>query len=177
MKVSLLIVVMVFFSCKENKNNKYSIKDIEIKNELYNKIIDYQSKNPIPIQKEQTKNPQPTFRSSLIFVYEVKFLKEESDVIMSITLHPNGISNYYSSEKIKSEVNGMYKDSFLKATYIHDPYKLGNFFVNKYLNHPNEIDKYYYKNNTIIDSMYDIYLYKIKNGKLNFYKILKGNNR
>ena len=173
MRASLFMLIVFFISCKDNKNFENSVKNTEINQELYSKLVDYQTKNPIPAKPKNNKS----VLYSLIYIYEVKFIKEKEDTIVSITLNLGGINNYYNKNNIKSEVLGIYKDNYLKETYIIDPYKLGSQFINKYLNNVNEINKYYYQKDTIIDAMYDIYLYKIKNGKLEFYKILKGNRR
>lgn len=176
MKPSLMILFLLFISCNDSKTTTTSIKDIDISSELYNKILDYQDKHPIPKIGEYDKTKPPPVETSFIYIYEAKFEKENNETLLGITLYPTGISNYYDQQNINVIINGIYKDDKLKATYINDPYKLGKGFVKQYLR-SQDIQKFYYRRDIIMDAMYDINLYKVKNGKLIFYKVLKGNVR
>lgn len=177
MKSSIIILFLLLISCNDNKKNTTSIENIEIRSELYNKILEYQTKYPIPKPIDYDKSKPPPVETSFIYVYEAKFTQENNETVLGITLYPIGINDYYNSKNLKVQVNGIYKDDILKPTYINDPYKLGTGFVKQYLTNNQEIDKFYYHRDIIMDAMYDIYLYKIKDGKLIFYKVLKGNVR
>ena len=176
MKLHIFILLLLFTSCKDSETNISSIKNIGLSNELYSKLLKYQTEYPIPPPIKYDERKPPPVETSFIYVYEAKFTQENNETILGITLYPIGINDYYDSKKIKVQVNGIYKDDNLKPTYVNDPFMLGKNFVTQYLK-SKEIQKFYYDRDIIMDAMYDIYLYKVKNGKLEFYKILKGNVR
>jgi hypothetical protein len=175
MKPIVIILFFLFISCNDSKKNTTAIKNIDISSKLYNKIFEYQDKHPIPKVGEYDKAKPPLVETSFIYIYEAKFQKENNETLLSITLYPTGISTYYDKKNIDVKINGIYKDNLLKPTYINDPFKLGTNFVKQYLNNNQDIEKFLYERDIIIDAMYDIDLYKIKDDKLIFYKVLKGN--
>ena len=176
MKSSIIILFLLFLSCNTSRRNTTSIKDIQVSSELYNKILEYQAKHPIPKPIIYDKSKPPPVETSYIYVYEAKFNQENNEIILGITLYLTGINNYYDSKNIEVKVNGIYKDDDLEPTYVNDPYKLAKGFVKQYLNNK-DMQNFYYHRDITMDAMYDIDLYKVKDGKLIFYKVLKGNRR
>jgi len=174
MKSSIIILFLLLISCKDDKTSTTSIKDVELSSELYSKVLEYQTKHPIPKPINYDKSKPPPVETSFIYIYEAKFTQENDEIILGITLYPIGINDYYDSKNIKVQVNGIYKDDNLKPTYVNDPHKLGRGFVKQYLN-SQDVQKFYYHRDIIMDAMYDIILYKVQDGKLIFYKVLKGN--
>lgn len=174
MKSFILIFFLLLISCKDDKTSTKLIKDIEFSSELYSKVLEYQTKHPIPKPLKYDKSKPPPVETSFIYVYEAKFTKENNEIVLGITLYPIGINDYYDSNNIKVQINGIYKDYNLKPTYVNDPYRLGKDFVKQYLNNQ-DIQNFYYHRDIIMDAMYDINLYKLQEGKLIFYKVLKGN--
>lgn len=175
MKPTIIILFFLFISCIDSKKNSTSIKDVEINLELYNKIFEYQDKHPIPKVAVFDKTKPPPVETSFIYIYEAKFLKENNETFLSITLYPTGTSTYYDKKNIDVKINGIYKDKLLKPTYINDPFKLGRNFIKKYLSDNQDVEKFHYEHDIIVDAMYDVDLYKVKDDKLIFWKVLKGN--
>lgn len=173
-KLILIIFTIILASCNNGVNfdaEKYS----QIDSELYDRILEYQKKYPLPQKIKYNKNELPPVENSFLYIYEVTFMKNNLDTIVSITMSPAGLRNYYDNVNTQIEVNGIYKDKYLKATYIRDPLKLGANYIKKYLTNKSEIEKFYFNNDMNIDLIYDNYIYKLTNGKLVFYKTNKGN--
>lgn len=116
MKPTVIILFFLFISCNNSKKNSISIKDVDISSELYNKIFEYQDKHPIPKVGVFDKTKPPLVQTSFIYIYEAKFLKENNETFLSITLYPTGISTYYDEKNIDVKINGIYKDKLLKPT-------------------------------------------------------------
>ncbi|RMZ59689.1 hypothetical protein D1632_08680 [Chryseobacterium nematophagum] len=156
--LKLITLYLVLFSCNGNNTNS------NLGNQLYNALIDYQEKNPIPA-KENTSKTFFLISKNLIYIYEVTFYKDGS---VYITLNPSGVS-------FEKKSYGIYKNHKLKATYIIDDDKIGQNFVKKYLN--KDLDKYTLSKAPMIDVTYPTYIYKIKGEKLVFYDSIRGNVR
>ena len=169
---SLMIILLV--SCKETSIPKYSIKDSYISNDLYDKIIDYQKKFPLPIYQKPNNNGFAKNQQIAKYIYEIYIYVEKKDTIISILLNDEGIHNLYGKKYLRSEVNGIYKDSTLNETYILDPKRLGRSFVKKYIVNKIEIDKYITEDSSN-DGGYGIYNYKIRGKKLVLDTIYLGN--
>jgi hypothetical protein len=130
-----------------------SKKEDVLDNNLYEKIIDYQTKFPIP--KENPKNH--------IFVYKTYFWKDNKDTIIVLQRSSAGIS--------KSDVGyGIYEDDKLHPTFIYDEHHLGDkLILKKFTNIEN--DKFYWKNGAPSESFPPTYTYVLKNKELRFVKI------
>lgn len=75
MRVFIYCLVLCFIGCNQNTNENL------LDENLYKKIIDYQTKYPIP--SNNTKNR--------IYVYKVYFWKEEKDTIVVLQRSAAGI--------------------------------------------------------------------------------------
>jgi hypothetical protein len=177
MKKIVLIFAIILTSCNNVVKSSDDNKFFQLDSELYNRILEYQKKYPIPQKIKTNKNELPPVENLFLYIYEVTFIKDDLDTIVSITVSPSGISNYYDNQNTQIQVNGIYKDKYLKETYIRDPLKLGKKIIKEYLVNESEIQKFYFDNDMNIDLIYDTYLYRFKDGKLVFYKINRGNNK
>ncbi|MBK1895270.1 hypothetical protein [Chryseobacterium paridis] len=149
MKITVILafVFFLFTSCEEKKNN------MDLNDNLYNVLIDYQKKNPF---KETPENS--------IYVYEVYFYQDST---LSVSLSPIGIN---LEEK---NLYGIYRDESLKATYIIDKDRIGKNFVKKYFQ--KDLEKFTQKDFVINDAMYPEYIYKIKGKNLVLKDSIRGN--
>ncbi|WP_428233168.1 hypothetical protein [Flavobacterium sp.] len=173
MRKIILLFTIIIFSCNNSTNSSKTDKYSQIDYELYNKILEYQKKYPIPKKIKLNKNEIPPVENSFLYIYEVTFTKKDLDTIVSISMSPVGIRNYNGNLPI--QVNGIYKDKYLNVTYVRDPLKLGKKYIKKYLTNKSEIKKFNINNDMNIDLIYDEFLYRLNNGKLDFYKINIGN--
>ncbi len=177
MKKIVLIFTIILTSCNNVVKSSDDNKFFQLDSELYNRILEYQKKYPIPQKIKINKNELPPVENLFLYIYEVTFIKDDLDTIVSITMSPSGINNYYDNQNTQIQVNGIYKDKYLKETYIRDPLMLGKKIIKEYLVNESEIQKFYFDNDMNIDLIYDTYLYRFKDGKLVFYKIDRGNNK
>ncbi|ALR31284.1 hypothetical protein ATE47_12455 [Chryseobacterium sp. IHB B 17019] len=136
-----LFAFVLLISCNKEK------KQVFFKDNLYNEILKYQKKNPIP-NKGLYK----------LFLYEISFLKNK-DSLLTITVSPTGIRSKNSY--------GIYKDEALKSSYVIDSENIGNKFIKLYKK--DRIDPYILEGRPPhIDVIYPTYKYKIKGDKLFF---------
>lgn len=159
MKSKVFIIAISFFlfvSCQNKESN--------ISEQLYNVLIDYQTKNPLPT-KENTSKTFYLISKNLRYVYEASFYKDGS---LYITLNPSGVN-------VEEKSYGIYQDNILKPTYIIDDDKAGKNFIIKYVQ--KDLDKFTMNKAPIIDVIYPTYIYKIKGDKLVLSDSIRGNNR
>jgi hypothetical protein len=160
-KILLLISFFVLFSCKKTQNT-----NIDLNDNLYKILLNYQKKNPLP-SKENTNKTSFLVSKNLKYVYEVYFFKEK-DSSLYVTLNPSGAN-------FEEESYGIYQDELLKPTYIIDSIRIGNKFVKNYKKEG--LSNYILKNAPIIDVIYPTYIYKIKGNKLILSDSIRGNIR
>lgn len=168
------LILILLFSCKETSIPKYSIKDLYISSDLYNKIINYQKKFPLPAYQKPNNIDFAKNQQIAKYIYGIYIYVEKNDTLVSIYLNDEGIHNLYGKKHLKVKVNGIYRDSTLNETYVLDPERLGRSFVKKYIVNKIEIDKYFTEDSSN-DGGYDIYNYKIKGKKLVLDTIYLGN--
>ncbi|WP_153395226.1 hypothetical protein [Chryseobacterium vaccae] len=149
MKINLLYLFVfgLLISCNNAKK-----EDVFFNDNLYNEILNYQKKNPIP-NKSLYK----------LFIYEVSFSKTR-DTLLTITVSPTGIRSKNSY--------GIYRDKVTKPSYIIDSQNLSNRFMKIYKK--DSIKSYILEGTPPhIDIIYPVYKYKIEGDKLIFIDSLK----
>lgn len=178
-KVTVLIVLVFFISCKKEHDEKDTITaNNSFNNELYSKILEFQNKIKVVNKSKNNSNNVKTIESALIYIYEIKFYIEDKDTIVGFTLYSGGINSYYNEDiKDNKNIYGIYENGKLQPTYVNDPLKIGKFFVEDYKENSYYISKFYQTNDFINDEIYDIHLYKVRGNKLIFEKIEVGNKR
>lgn len=172
MKISVVVLlIFILESCNSNDSlTKLKCKNSTgIDNSLYNILLIYQRENPIPITgKYDTRLPPPP-ETAFRYVYEVQF-KKEKDTIVTITLRPDGIS--FNEKNQINSIFGIYEDTCLKPTYFFDNMNLGREFILK--SKRNGLDNYEYDNSSIIDDIYDIYIYKVEKNNFLLLEKIRG---
>lgn len=148
MRITLLCLsFFLLINCsKEKKENLF------FNGNLYNEIINYQKKNPIP-DKNLYK----------LFIYEISFSKQE-DTLLAITVSPTGVRSKNSF--------GIYKNETIKPSYVIDSQNIGKKLVNIYKK--DSIESYTLEGTPPhIDVIYPVYKYKVKKDKLIFIDSLR----
>lgn len=137
--IYLILISFCFIGCNKNTNKKI------LDENLYNIIVDYQNKYPIP--NNNTKNR--------IFVYKVYFWKDEKDTIIVLQRSAAGISK-------DDKGYGIYKYKKLHPTFVYDDYNLSNSFILKKI--PNKSnDAYYWLKGATPESSPPVFTYVVKN--------------
>ena len=119
MRVFIYCLVLCFIGCNQNTNENL------LDENLYKKIIDYQTKYPIP--SNNTKNR--------IYVYKVYFWKEEKDTIVVLQRSAAGISK-------DDKGYGIYMYKELLPTFVYDEDNLSNSLILKKI--PNQSNDAFY---------------------------------
>lgn len=156
-KIVVIVILSVLFQACHSK-------DVNIDENFYNVLSDYQKKNPLP-SKESTSETFFQISKNLKYVYEAAFYKNG---FLYITLNPNGIN-------VEEKSFGIYQDSNLKPTYIIDDDKAGREFIKKYIQ--KDLQKYTSTEANMIDVVYPTFVYRIKGDKLIFLESIRGNVR
>lgn len=159
MKFKIFIIAISSFlytSCQNKESN--------INQQLYNVLVDYQTKNPLPT-KENSSKTFYLISKNLKYVYEASFYKDGS---LYITLNPIGVN-------IEEKSYGIYQDHTLKPTYVIDDDKVGKKFIIKYIK--KDLDKFTMNKVPVIDVIYPTYIYKIKGDRLILSDSIRGNSR
>jgi len=175
MKAPIIVFLFVILHSCTPKNSDFGKLEcknyVGISDSLYNALLFYQSKNPIPASKKYSLNtplpPEAAFR----YIYEVQITKEKDDTLIIISLKPDGIN--LNQNKISNIVFGVYQDSCLKPTYFTCDSNLTRGFINVY--EKKNLDKFKYDNSSKIDFTYVQYLYKVVNTNIVFKTKVKGN--
>lgn len=158
--ILFLILINFLFSCKKESKNESGLK-----NNLYNVLVEYQKKNPIPSNEEIRKKAPFINPENAKYIYEVIFDVQQKDTLLHITL-VSGVKGTYNPF-------GVYKDVHLMPTYVIDADKIGLKFITEYKK--KDLDKFTFKDFVINDAMYPEYIYKIKGQKLVLSDSVRGN--
>lgn len=162
-KIVFFILIFFIFSCKQENKNESGLND-----NLYDVLIDYQKKNPIP-SDEEIKEKTPFINpKDEKYIFELIFDKGEKDTLIHITVEPRGVKQVYNPYGVYSDIN-------LKPTYIIDESKIGKNFIKEYKR--KDLDKFTFKDFVINDAMYPEYIYKIKGKELVLIDSIRGNVR
>lgn len=156
-KIIFLILIFFIWSCQQESNES------GLNDNLYNVLIDYQKKNPLPT-KENSSTTFYLISKNLKYVYEVYFYQDST---LSITLSPIGVN------REEKNLYGIYKDETLKATYIIDNNRISKKFVKKYFQ--KDLEKFTQKDFVINDAMYPEYIYKMNGKNLILKDSVRGN--
>lgn len=150
------------FGCKKENKNESGLSD-----NLYNIVLDYQKKNPIPSDEEIKKSTPFINPKKANYIYEVIFDVQQKDTLIYITLE-QGVKQAYNPF-------GIYSDSNLKPTYIIDTNKVGKKIIKEYKK--KDLENFTFKDFVINDAMHPEYIYKIKGEKLILSDSVRGNVR
>ena len=156
-KLLISILILVLMGCK--KDNAYLSSD------LYNIIINYQNKVPIPSEKEIRERTPLLEPNKAKYIYQVTFDIKEKDTVISIQLE-NGILT-------KNNRYGEYYNSTLKPVIIVDEKKIGKKFVKKYVRE--NIENYVLKSPPTLGENYPLFRYTVNNNELELRDSIRGN--
>lgn len=162
MKYFTLLLFLILASCNKD------INQTGIREDLYNEIIKYQKENPINKKSEN-------FLGKNHFVYQVTLLpsqyanSEDRHNSVFITLSVFGVGN-----EVKKNCFGIFENENLQKTIIYDEANSINKFAKE--KKKTNLENYIVKNPPIIDIIFPVKMYNIKNGKLKFISELPGNN-
>ncbi|QBA22305.1 hypothetical protein EU348_14315 [Chryseobacterium indologenes] len=159
-KILFLIALCFLFSCKKESKNESGLSD-----NLYNILIEYQKKNPIPSNEEIKKTTPFINPENAKYIYEVVFDVQQKDTLLHVTL-VSGVKEVYKPF-------GVYKDAILMPTYVIDVDKVGQKLIKEYKK--NDLSNFTFKDLIINDAMYPEYIYKIKGQKLILSDSIRGN--
>ncbi len=149
----LLILIFFCYSCEKHESKK-----IGLDKKLYQTLIEYQKKYPIPKKIISKRGSQP------IYVYYAYFWLKAQDTILVFQRSSGGI--------LKSEKGfGIYKDSQLMPTYIIDDKNLGNKFITKKIINKSNDEFYWKEKESFPESFPPVHTFLVKNKQLKLIKI------
>ncbi len=160
--VFILIIFVIFNSCQKEKN------DSDLKDEIFFELLKYQKENPL--EKDSKK-----MFGEINFIYKViilppKFVNSaDENTAVYITCSPSGIGN-----KLGQNYYGVYESDQLKKTFIIDESNQIKNLVK--ISKKTDLQNYIIKNPPIIDIIFPVKMFILRDNKLIYLNEIAGNN-
>jgi len=150
-KIVLVIFMSILLTCCKKSNH-------DLDKNLYDAILTYQERYPIPKSKEGEFN-------RTIYLYKVYFFKEKTDTMIILQRSPAGLSKL-------DKGYGIYKDETLYPTFVYDKNNLGSKFIRRKVSDAKKNKEFYWLiGATPSERFPPVYKYKVQNKELKLVKI------